>query len=182
MFSQPIYASKHSLRVGIVYFRSSDVNEMVKLFEDTSRRLKIDFKGVKICAGDFDNRRAINAIDDCVYKAAEKEDCNICLVLIPNQLKTQYKKIKEKCLLTNKIICQIATEGTLRKKNFKSIATKILLQMIAKRGNTLWVPESAMKMEKVMMAAFDTAKMGNKNVISGVATINSTYSSIVSKL
>lgn len=155
---------------------------MIKLFEDTSRRLKIEFKGVKICAGDFDNRRAINAIDDCVYKAAEKEDCNICLILIPNQLKSQYKKIKEKCLLTNKIVCQIATEGTLRKKNFKSIATKILLQMIAKRGNTLWVPESAMKMEKVMMAAFDTAKMGNKNVISGCATINSTYSSIVSKI
>ena len=54
--------------------------------------------------------------------------------------------------------------------------------MIAKRGNTLWVPESAMKMDKVMMAAFDTAKMGNKNVISGVATVNSTYSSICSKI
>ena len=33
-----------------------------------------------------------------------------------------------------------------------------------------------------MMAAFDTAKMGNKNVISGVATVNSTYSSICSKI
>ena len=84
--------------------------------------------------------------------------------------------------MTNKIVCQIATEGTLRKKNFKSIATKILLQMIAKRGNTLWVPESAMKLDKVMMSAFDCAKSGNKNVISGVATINSTYSSICSKI
>lgn len=137
---------------------------------------------MKLCAGEFDNRRAVSIIDECVYDAAEKEGCNICLILIPNQLKTQYKKIKEKCLLTNKIVCQIATEGTLRKKNFRSIATKILLQMIAKRGNTLWVPESAMKMEKVMMAAFDTAKMGNKNVISGVATMNSTYSSICSKI
>lgn len=182
MFSQPIYAGKHGIKAGIVYFRSSDVNEMIRLFEDTSRRLKIDFKAVKISAGDYDPRRAISAIDDCVYKAAEKEDCNICLVLIPNQLKSQYKKIKEKCLLTNKIVCQIATEGTLRKKNFKSIATKVLLQMIAKRGNTLWVPEAAMKLEKVMLAAFDTAKSGNKNVISGVATINSTYSSICSKI
>ena len=80
------------------------------------------------------------------------------------------------------MVCQIATEGTLRKKNFKSIATKILLQMIAKRGNTLWVPQSAMKLDKVMLAAFDNAKMNNKNVLAGVATINSTYSSICSKI
>jgi hypothetical protein len=33
-----------------------------------------------------------------------------------------------------------------------------------------------------MLAAFDTGKSGKKNVISGVATINSTYSSICSKI
>lgn len=32
-----------------------------------------------------------------------------------------------------------------------------------------------------MLAAFDTAKQGNKNIMSGVATVNSTYSSICSK-
>lgn len=32
-----------------------------------------------------------------------------------------------------------------------------------------------------MLAAFDNSKMGNKNVMSGVATINSTFSSIYSK-
>jgi hypothetical protein len=35
------------------------------------------------------------------------------------------------------------TDATLRKKNLQSIATKVLLQIIAKRGNTLWVPETA---------------------------------------
>lgn len=80
------------------------------------------------------------------------------------------------------MICQIATEGTLRKKNFKSIATKILLQMVAKRGNTLWVPQSAQKLEKTMLMAFDNSKSGKKNVLSGVATINSTFSSISSKI
>jgi hypothetical protein len=34
------------------------------------------------------------------------------------------------------------TDATLRKKNLQSIATKVLLQIIAKRGNTLWVPET----------------------------------------
>lgn len=54
--------------------------------------------------------------------------------------------------------------------------------MIAKRGNTLWVPQSAMKLDKVMLAAFDSAKMQGKNVLAGVASINSTYSSICSKI
>jgi hypothetical protein len=34
------------------------------------------------------------------------------------------------------------TDATLRKKNLQSIATKVLLQIVAKRGNTLWVPET----------------------------------------
>ena len=80
------------------------------------------------------------------------------------------------------MICQIATEGTLRKKNFKSIATKILLQMIAKRGNTLWVPQSIKKIDKTMLVAFDSSKCGKKNVLSGVATVNSTFSSICSRI
>lgn len=33
-----------------------------------------------------------------------------------------------------------------------------------------------------MLVAFDTAKSGNKNIMSGVGTINSTFSSICSKL
>ena len=33
-----------------------------------------------------------------------------------------------------------------------------------------------------MSAAFDNAKQGNKNVMSGVATINSTFSSVCSKI
>lgn len=33
-----------------------------------------------------------------------------------------------------------------------------------------------------MLVAFDTAKSGNKNIMSGVATVNSTFSSISSKI
>lgn len=139
-------------------------------------------KIAKLNIGDFESRRAISAIDKYVSRAAEQEGCNICLVIIPNQLKSQYKKIKEACLVNNSIICQIATEGTLKKKNFRSIATKILLQMIAKRGNTLWVPQSIKKMEKTMLMAFDSSKCGKKNVLSGVATVNSTFSSICSRI
>jgi len=37
------------------------------------------------------------------------------------------------------------TEAKLRNKNAQSICTKVLLQIIAKRGNTLWVPQSKAK-------------------------------------
>jgi hypothetical protein len=97
-------------------------------------------------------------------------------------MKSQYKKVKQAALISSKIICQVATEGTLRKKNFQSIATKILLQIIAKRGNTLWVPKSNSKINDSMLVGFDHAKIsGNKFSISLCATINSTFSSIYSK-
>ena len=57
--------------------------------------------------------------------------------------------------------------------------------MIAKRGNTLWVPESDKKLDKVMLVGFDVSKVGKntgKSLLAGVATINSTYSSICSKI
>ena len=95
---------------------------------------------MKIKAGEYDNRKGVEMIEHAIEKAAEKEGCNICLIVLPNQLKTQYKKIKSAALVKHKMVCQMTTEGTLRKNNLRSIATKILLQIIAKRGNTLWVP------------------------------------------
>jgi hypothetical protein len=48
----------------------------------------------------------------------------------------------------------MTTEATIRKKNMMSIATKILLQIIAKRGNTLWVPKVPSNLGSAMMMAF----------------------------
>jgi hypothetical protein len=55
-------------------------------------------------------------------------------------MKNDYKKIKHESITNLHLLTQVVTEGTLRKKNLQSIATKILLQIVAKRGNTLWVP------------------------------------------
>lgn len=60
-------------------------------------------------------------------------------------MKTQYKRIKEVSLVNNKLVCQVMTEAKLKNKNAQSISTKVLLQIIAKRGNTLWVPQSKAK-------------------------------------
>jgi hypothetical protein len=54
-----------------------------------------------------------------------------------------------------KICCIVMTEGTLRKKGLQSIATKILLQIIAKRGNILWVPRLSIDLEfSAMLVGF----------------------------
>lgn len=121
-------------------------------------------------------------IDNMIHKATDKEGCNICLIVLPNQMKTQYKKIKHLALNKHKIVCQITTEGTLRKKNLQSIATKILLQIIAKRGNTLWVPKIPQGLPPTMMIAFESCKSNSKNTIAMCATVNSTFSSIMSRV
>jgi hypothetical protein len=97
-------------------------------------------------------------------------------------MKTQYKRIKEACLIDNKMVCQVACEATLRKKNAQSIATKILLQIIAKRGNTLWVPKSKAKIEDAMLVGVDFAALqGGRNLVTACGTVNSTYTSIYTK-
>ena len=68
-----------------------------------------------------------------------ESECNICLIIIPNYLKNDYKKIK-KTSLKMEMITQVFTEAKLVNKNAQSIATKVLLQIIAKRGNILWAP------------------------------------------
>ena len=97
-------------------------------------------------------------------------------------MKSQYKRIKEASLIENKIVCQVAVESTLRKKNAQSIATKILLQIIAKRGNTLWVPKTRAKIEDTMLVGVDYASLpGGKNLVSACGTVNTTFTSIYTK-
>ncbi len=80
-------------------------------------------------------------IKDLLYeiRSASKQ-MNILLIIIPGNMKVEYKKIKKLTISNGQIVTQIVTDITLRKKGIQSIATKILLQIIAKRGNTLWVP------------------------------------------
>jgi hypothetical protein len=96
-------------------------------------------------------------------------------------MKAQYKQVKMAAIKNKEIITQVVIDGTLRKKNIQSISTKVLLQIIAKRGNTLWVPKLTFTVENIMLCAFDHAKLGGNNlVLSMCATLNSTFSSIFS--
>ena len=63
MFAQPIYSNKHTLKVGIISFKNSDINQVIEIFKETSIKLKIDFKAVKISAGEYDQRKALNSVE-----------------------------------------------------------------------------------------------------------------------
>ena len=41
LFSQPIYASKHKIKLAILFFRA-DLRELIRTFESTSRNLKVE--------------------------------------------------------------------------------------------------------------------------------------------
>lgn len=154
---------------------------MLNTFKDTSRKLGVKFEAINVKAGQYDHHKAVSQLESAIRKAAEVEGCNICLVVLPKNMKTQYKKLKKTALVDQKIVCQMTTETTLGKKNLRSIATKILLQIIAKRGNTLWVPKVSKDIGSLMMMAFETAKAGHKTTLGMCATLNSTFSSIFSR-
>lgn len=113
-------------------------------------------------------------------EAAVSKGCNELFVAIPNNLKRDYKKLKDFCLFHLNVVSQIACESTLGKKNVQSIATKILLQIIAKKGNILWVPSVSPQIKNTMIAAFDNAAIGGNPVVSCCATFNETFSRVFS--
>lgn len=96
-------------------------------------------------------------------------------------MKEKYADIKQECLKNLNIVSQCITDKTLQKKNLQSVATKVLLQMIAKRGNVLWVPTTTGKVTGAMIMGFDHAKGKRGNSIVCCATINDTFSSYYSK-
>ena len=114
-------------------------------------------------------------------------DTNILLVVIPNNLKSEYPKLKQYLLSVkdkNEILSQFVVENTLRKKGAQSIHTKILLQMIAKRGNVLWAPsfngEIDEKLNGTSIMGIDSSSSGGVTIMAGCTTINSSFSLISS--
>jgi hypothetical protein len=83
------------------------------------------------------------------------------------------------------VATQFLLEGTMKKKGNMSIFTKVLLQMIAKRGNILWAPELKLSADDIaltMLIGIDNVKLsGNRHVVAACATINSTFTLFTSE-
>lgn len=114
----------------------------------------------------------MNAYFREIDAAMNRDQINIALIVIPNFLKQSYGEIKRECLKNLNIVSQCVVENTLKKKNLQSVATKLLLQMIAKRGNILWVPKMTGRINDAMIMAFDNAKGRVGNSIVCCATVN----------
>ena len=113
-------------------------------------------------------------------KVASKKKHNLCLIVMPPFMKNDYPAIKVQAARLE-MLTQVMIESHLRnRKGLRSIATKILLQIIAKRGNTLWTPKSKFTPSDTMLVGFETAKAQKGHVLGACATINSTFSSIYS--
>jgi hypothetical protein len=62
--------------------------------------------------------------------------------VLPNPAKNIYKHLKTLCYCELNVLLQVVNDGILKKKEFQSVATKVLLQIAAKVGNVLWVPKN----------------------------------------
>jgi aubergine-like protein len=137
----------------------------------------MEFKACDL--GEFSSRKGLETIEDELRYRAKKDSYNIYLIVLPNALKTSYKKIKKICLVDLKLVSQIVTQFTLGRKEFNSIATKVLLQMAAKVGNTLWVPKpmESLRGVRIMLVGVDsTADKNSKGKIIGFcASLNESH-------
>lgn len=141
LFAQPVYSGKHPINCVIVHPKNSDVTGLIGTLNSTSRNLRVTLTIDKLeLKESFKDRDIISGIERALKSFPE---ANMLMVVIPNNLKTAYPKFKQATLCSDRempIITQFVVDGTLRKKSVQSIHTKLLLQMIAKRGNILWVP------------------------------------------
>ena len=153
---------------------------MVSLFENTCKNFQVTFekkmytytKGKQHGRNVTDEETVIKLIDACA-----KDDVNLCLIILASTKKESYQKLK-KYALKNEMMTQMLTTKKIQGKGVTSVFTKVLLQMLAKRGNTLWVPESPKEILNIMLIGFDTAKFKNSTIITMCSTLNSTYTSI----
>lgn len=98
------------------------------------------------------------------------EKHNINWFLIPNSFKKFYTEIKNLPFKEKKPkVNQVTLLSSLKKKNFPSVLTKILLQMATKVGNALWLPTSQLNNEtnKVMMIGIHVERTKEKHSVIG---------------
>lgn len=62
LYNKPIYAGKHSVKCGIIYFNGVDTRPLIDTFESTSRNLHVKLEIVKLNSGDIDRRKEITML------------------------------------------------------------------------------------------------------------------------
>lgn len=100
------------------------------------------------------------------------------LLILPNVLKAYYRKLKRMCLIEYKVLSQFVCENALVHRHNVTIFGKILLQMLAKRRNILWVPKQVFELKeknKIMLISYETCKYCSETIVSTCCTENENY-------
>lgn len=144
--------------MAVLHFSNFDFTPIKKLFDNTSKNLGLntDIKAVDV--GNFSNSQALDILSKELKYLNAKKIYNIFLVVLPNPAKSIYKHLKKLCYCDLNVLLQVVNDVILKKKEFQSVATKVLLQMAAKLGNVLWFPKNyAIENNKIMIIGINTS-------------------------
>lgn len=112
-------------------------------------------------------------------KRASQSKPNFVLVAIPNERGDTYAAMKKHFCLTSPVPTQMITDSKVlsKEKKYRSVASKVVIQMTTKMGGTPWSVNIPLK--ETMIVGFDTyhdtAKAG-KSIGAMVATLDNNYS------
>ena len=180
LFSQPLFSSREKLNIGLLYTDRTDVEGIERVFTNTCRNLRVKFNFVKENVGDTRDRKITEKYCRIMEDMVKQDHVNILFIVIPPNMKTQYKRLKDFSLHTLGVVSQVAVESTLNKKNNQSIITKLLLQINAKVGNILWSPSAQINTSGMMIVGIDNSCAGRKNIVSLCGTYDDTFTSVYS--
>ncbi len=160
LFDKPLKDTARRINLLLVFTDHTSPNEIERiksLFQNTSRNFGV---GLEIIENRVDGRDGTRCLADIEHALTELGEQGVGLVVLPNSMKTQYKKIKQHCLRDRSILSQVMLASTLKHKNVQSILTKVLLQINAKLGNVLWAARLPRQVSKTMLMGISVNKDG----------------------
>ena len=108
--------------------------------------------------GDYSATSALETLLREIRYMHRKGEFNIYMVILPFSARNLYKSIKQICCCELGVLVQVVVDVILKKKEFQTVATKVLLQMAAKVGNVLWVPRTKLtSTNNIMLLAIHTS-------------------------
>lgn len=187
LFNKPLYSTKETINFLLVHFSNFDPKGLLNIFKSTADMMRLKLNPKECNLGDFNVKKAMSDIETLLADKGNKikDSHNLVLFVLPDALKSQYKKLKKWALLSqSEIVTQMTLESTMNKKGFNSIATKILIQIAVKVGNTPWIPEPPKGIsEKIMIMGIDSStdkEARNQSVVGICCTVDSKFSQFFS--
>ena len=175
-----IYEPGGEITWAILCSQDFRAERMLEQFDSLSKSLGVKLAEPRIY--DYgrkeEGKKAIIEIESLLEKKIPGR-FDIVIIVLPNNMKSYYKAIKQKCYLTLGILSQVVLYNTLEKKGFFQICSKLLQQIISKVGSKLWVaqPPKGLNPQTMLIgidSSSDKADKG-KNVIAFCASMDRTF-------